>query len=285
MKRLLILGGTLLCQILTGPGVAAETASIQKTCFLIGNKLTSVSTFECLQRRLRESGHHTARGIPILYKEYPPLPSRKPLARVLLIGGIHGDEYSSFSVVFKWMAILDKYHSGLFHWHIAPALNTDGLLNNPATRTNANGVDINRNFDIVDSAPDAMSALEYWEKFAYKNPRRYPGAEPFSESETRWLAHEIATFNPDVIIAVHAPYNMLDYDGPSHITPPDRLGSLKLGHLEAYPISLGRYASRKFNLPVLTIELASANRMLKDDELRAIWVDLVRWLRHNIRSP
>ena len=33
------------------------------------------------------------------------------LGRVLLIGGIHGDEYSSVTIVFKWLSILDRHHS------------------------------------------------------------------------------------------------------------------------------------------------------------------------------
>ena len=76
---------------------------------------------------------------------------------------------------------------------------------------------------------------------------------------------------------------MVDYDGPAHITPPSSLGSLRLGHLDTFPGSLGRYAGEGLNLPILTIELASARYMPSDHELRAIWVDLVRWLRLNIK--
>ena len=43
------------------------------------------------------------------------------------LGGIHGDELSSVSIVFGWLDSLDKYRSGLFHWRIAPLINPDGL--------------------------------------------------------------------------------------------------------------------------------------------------------------
>ena len=70
----------------------------------------------------------------------------RPLGRILVIGGIHGDEYSSVSVVFKWMDILNIHHSGLFHWHFIPLSNPDGLLQPSSQRQNARGVDLNRNF-------------------------------------------------------------------------------------------------------------------------------------------
>jgi len=83
---------------------------------------------ECLSRKLITSNGFSNKGAPILYKEHPPLNSRTPLGRVLLIERIHGDEYSSASIVFKWMRALDKYHYGLFHWHISSLINSDGLL-------------------------------------------------------------------------------------------------------------------------------------------------------------
>ncbi len=267
------------------PGQAereGQSPGVDEACALIGGKLTSVSVEECQSLELAETGAHTALGRPILHKEYPPLGDRKPNARVLLIGGIHGDEYASFSVVLKWMQILNIHHSGLFHWHIAPALNLDGLLENPAVRGNHNGVDLNRN---MKTAGDwQKGSLLYWEKETGSNPRRYPGASPLSESETQWLAAEIAEFKPDAIISVHAPYNVIDYDGPKDIALPDKLGSIKLGDIGSFPGSLGRYAGDERNIPVLTIELLSSRYMPLDAELRQIWVDLVGWLRLNIRS-
>jgi protein MpaA len=120
--------------------------SVDHVCRRIARKLASVSLADCRNRHLQASDAYSVQHTPILIKEYPPLPRRTPQARVLVIGGIHGDEYSSVSIVFKGMAILDKHHSGLFHWQIAPLLNPDGLLRRKSQRMNANGVDLNRNF-------------------------------------------------------------------------------------------------------------------------------------------
>ena len=234
---------------------AAQHPETFAACSLIGNKLSSVSVQECLERQLLPSGVYTQQGRAILYKEYPPLAGKKPNARVLFIGGIHGDEYASFSVAFKWMAILDRHHSGLFHWHIAPALNLDGLLKSPATRTNANQVDLNRNL---------------------------PGPQALSENESRWLVEEIKSFKPHVIVSLHAPYGLVDYDGPISVKPPATLGTLKFSDLRTFPGSLGRYAGEDLAIPVLTIELKSARYMPSDSAIRTMWVDLVRWLRYNI---
>lgn len=269
----------LLClSLIAFPSCATGDAEVQKVCQLIGNKLSSVSVQECLDRQLTQTGAYTADNLAIIYKEYPPLTTRQPQARVLLIGGIHGDEYASFSVMFKWMEILDRHHSGLFHWHIAPAINLDGLLKSPATRTNRNGVDLNRN---LASADWDSSALSYWHEQTASAERRYPGASALSESESRWLTAEVQQFKPDIIVSLHSPYGLVDYDGPAHIIPPTFLGSLPFVDLETFPGSLGRYAGEDLQIPVLTIELASSRYMPSNQELRTIWVDLVAWLNRS----
>ena len=260
------------------PAVADDAA---RACRLIGGKLSSVSVEECLELRLVGSGYRTLGGLPILYKEYPPLGERRPNARVLLVGGMHGDEYASFSVTFKWMKILDRHHSGLFHWRIAPAVNLDGLLESPAVRVNGGGADLNRN---LASADWDGHALAYWRGHHGGDPRRYPGDAAGSENESRWLAREIESFRPDVIVSVHAPYGIVDYDGPATVAPPARLGPLPFLDLPTFPGSLGRYAGEDRAIPVLTIELASSNYMPSDSDLRTIWTDLVRWLRVNVRA-
>lgn len=257
----------------------AQKLDQRLTCGLIGGKLSSVSVEYCLERGLQETGVYTALGRSILYKEYPPKEGKTPNARVLLIGGMHGDEYASFSVVLKWMGILDRHHSGLFHWHIVPALNLDGLLESPAVRGNHNGVDLNRNL----ATGSWDDALRHWREATRSDLRRYPGPAPLSENESRWLTREIENFKPDVIVSVHSPYKLVDYDGPGDVTPPSHLGSLKFRDLGTFPGSLGRYAGEIHAIPVLTIELASSRYMPSNEELRTMWVDLVRWLRDSIR--
>ncbi len=255
-----------------------EYESITQLCEQIGNKLASVSAEECHTLDLQLSGHYSNRHKPISILEYPPLPSRKPLGKVLFISGIHGDEYAAVSVTFKWMHILKKYHSGLFHWRFTPLMNPDGLLQKKSQRMNANGVDLNRNFPT--SSWD-RALVDYWQKRTGKNIRRYPGPHALSEPESRWLFTEIATFRPDVIISVHAPHGIVDFDGPKKVAP-KKLGHLNLKLLGTYPGSLGNYANVYGGMPVVTLELPHAGIMPSDHQIRKIWIDLVKWLRNKV---
>lgn len=247
-------------------------------CGQLSRRLASVESTYCDPPELRLSGAFSGRGTPILVRDYPPLPRRQPLGRVLLFGGIHGDELSSVSIVFRWMEILNRHHSGLFHWRVIPALNPDGLLLQPPQRMNARGVDLNRNFPSPDWHAEAPA---YWERRTGKNPRRYPGPAPLSEPESRYLAEEIELFRPDVIVAVHAPLEVLDFDGPPE--PPRKLGSLWLDPMGTYPGSLGRWAGLHLGLPIVTIELGSAGTMPSPAEQLAMWTDLVGWLEGRLR--
>ena len=255
-----------------------RAVTVKALCIKIGAKLGSVSAESCRQRKLRLSGAVSVNGLPILMREYPALRSRKSQARVLLLGGIHGDEYSSISIVFKWMQILDRHHSGLFHWHIAPLVNPDGLLRPKAMRMNARGVDLNRNFPTLDWRRESR---DYWIRRTKRDHRRYPGPYPLSEPESRWVAEEIDRFKPDVVVAVHAPFGLLDFDGPPTI-PPEQLGHLFLAPMGTYPGSLGRYAGTRRKIPIITIELPYAGIMPSNQEIQIIWMDLVRWLRGHI---
>ena len=101
-----------------------------------------------------------------------------------------------------------------------------------------------------------------------------------SESETRWLNDLIVDFKPDAIVAVHAPYGIVDFDGPQ--VPPKHLGPLHLHLLGTYPGSLGNFAGKHLNIPVVTVELPYAGIMPSKNEISRIWVDLIAWLRRNV---
>ncbi|NGZ07368.1 MAG: murein peptide amidase A [Magnetococcales bacterium] len=259
------------------------SASTSEMCAKIGAKLRSVDPAWCMQFQLQPTDARSVNGLPILLKEYPPVPSRTPQARVLLLGGIHGDEYSSVSIVFKWMEILNTHHSGLFHWRIAPLVNPDGLLRDNAQRTNAHGVDLNRNFPTMDWQRESR---DYWVNKTNSDPRRFPGPAPLSEPESRWVAEEIERFRPNVIVSVHAPFGLLDFDGPP-TTPPERLGALYLTLLGTYPGSLGRFAGIQKKLPIITIELPFSGVLPNPTEINTIWSDMVNWIRGHVfdRKP
>ena len=245
-------------------------------CEEIGGKLGSVDTEDCLSQKLMHSAF-SVEGRSLAYRDFEPLANREPLGRILVIGGIHGDEFSSVSVVFKWMNILRQHHSGLFHWRFIPSANPDGLLLDKAQRQNASGVDLNRNFPTQDWNE---LALKYWKEKAYSNARRYPGPYANSELETQWLVEQMDQFNPDIIISMHAPYHLVDYDGPP--AAPKRLGGLYLRQLGVYPGSLGNYIGVDRQKPIVTVELKSAGIMPGEGEIDRMWTDLIRWLRNQL---
>ncbi len=196
--------------------------------------------------------------------------------RVLVIGGIHGDEMSSSSLVFHWIGLAQQPPADPplpVQWRFVPSLNPDGLFAKPSRRTNANGVDLNRNFPTPNWSRDAKA---YWETRTRRDPRRWPGARPLSEPESRFLLQQMDSFKPNLIVSVHAPYGVLDFDGPT--VPPSRLGRLYLDQVGIFPGSLGNYGGIHKHVPVVTIELPSAVRTPQDAEMRQMWLDLQRWV-------
>ena len=258
---------------------ADNAISPTEACTQIANRLASVSKDSCNAAALLPSQCESINGFPILVREFPPLAGKPPQGRILVIGGTHGDELTSVSVTFRWIEKLNKYHSGLFHWHMVPMMNPDGVLKRGATRTNQNGVDLNRNMPSDDWHENA---LKYWQKKSGENPRRFPGNEPASEPETQWLVDEINQFKPDAIISLHAPYGVVDFDSLLLNTAPRSLGKLHLNLLGTYPGSLGNYAGINRNIPVITLELPHAWEMPSEAESTKIWEDIVSWLRKNV---
>lgn len=266
---------------------AFASTSATDWCDRIGKRLSSVNVSDCKKLNLEASSEKTTRGNILMVRDFSPptkkvasskaSPGRPP--RILIIGGIHGDELTSASLIFRWMQWMDDGEARSYYWRVVPVANPDGLLANPPQRMNANGVDLNRNFPTPDWEQDAHA---YWGKKTQKDPRRFPGKTANSEIETRWLHSQIEQFQPDVIVATHAPYGLLDYDGPAR--QPRRFGHLNLNRLGIYPGSLGNYGGVHKNLPVITIELPNATSMPSAKEQREIWEDMLTWLRRNIAS-
>ena len=258
-----------------------DKSSIEEECTKISNRLASVSMESCLNAGLQRTGCHSVKKFPIMVRDFSPIESRLPQGRILVIGGTHADELTSVSIVFKWLEVLNKHHSGLFHWHVAPLMNPDGLFRKDAQRTNHNGVDLNRNMPSDDWHD---TALHYWASKSDKSPRKFPGKKPASEPETQWLIDEINHFKPDAIISVHAPYGIVDFDSLALKTAPKSLGKLHLNFLGTYPGSLGNYAGINLNIPVITVELPHAWVMPSETETIQIWEDIVAWLKDNVNT-
>ena len=252
-------------------------------------KLPNVKRALCTGARLRPGGSYSVQGRPLLVSDSVPRPLPQPLPqplpkslpkslpthvqqRVLVIAAMHGDEFSAASLALHWLKQAQQA-PGQTHWRFIPLLNPDGLMHKPPQRANAHGVDLNRNFP----TPDWQNlARRYWERDTRKDPRRWPGKAPLSEPESTYLFNQIKQFAPHVIVSIHAPYGVLDFDGP--VMPPTRLGRLYLSQVGIFPGSLGNYAGVQGGIPVVTVELPNARRTPPDAEMQKMWNDLRTWL-------
>lgn len=111
-------------------------------------------------------------------------------ARVLVVGSVHGDEPGGHAVVKALRARRTPDGVTLFTVRTA---NPDGLAR--GTRTNARGVDLNRNF------------AHRWRRSA--RGRFHSGPRAFSEPESRALRDFIARVDPHVTVWFHQPYGIV----------------------------------------------------------------------------
>ncbi|MEX6509212.1 DUF2817 domain-containing protein [Jiella sp. M17.18] len=166
---------------------------------------------------------------------------------VLMIGGIHGNEPSGARLVAhvrRWLALHPSAYAGRTVVLVAKA-NPDGLAHH--TRTNARGVDLNRNFPSSD-----------WGTKPRRNGDN-PGVRPASEPATRFLLKRMARFRPWLIVSVHAPYHQVDIDGPAMAVARrmSRHDHDRITRSIGYPVpgSLGTYAGKEKHISVVTLEL------------------------------
>lgn len=242
-------------------------------CLELVARLPNVKSKLCADAQLTPTVGKSLQG-RTLYSRDVVSPDAK--IRVLVVGAMHGDELSSASLALHWIQRALETPSNA-HWRFIPALNPDGLMMRPARRMNARGVDLNRNFPTPNWEREAKI---YWEKRTRKDPRRWPGPSPLSEPESRYLHEEMKRFQPHLIVSIHAPYGVLDFDGPG--TPPPKLGRLYLDQVGIFPGSLGNYGGVHKGMPVVTIELPSAFRTPLDAEMRQMWLDLLRWMSERV---
>lgn len=106
----------------------------------------------------------------------------------LIIGGFHGDEPATIEIVRRFLPDVDDVA-------LLPLLNPDGAIRR--TRYNANGVDLNRNFE-----------------FNWSEESEEPsGPHPWSEPESKAVADFILARRPRKIVALHWALGEIDADG------------------------------------------------------------------------
>jgi murein peptide amidase A len=189
---------------------------------------------------LEELGR-SSEGRPIWGAVPPAREKEKPL---LIVAGVHGDEASSVEAVVALVRRLSAGQVAVGPLVIVPALNPDGLAR--GAKNNSRDVDLNRNF-----------AARNWR--AEHAPGYFPGARPLSEPETRLLADLVDAHAVRGVVAVHAPFACVNYDGPAAVwaeAVADACGWPARGDI-GYPTpgSLGSWLGVDRGMPVLTLEL------------------------------
>lgn len=111
---------------------------------------------------------------------------------VLVIGDIHGDESDGIQIVDKLKKV--NIPRGIDLW-LVPSMNPDGVANN--TRTNANGVDLNRNFPFQ------------WKRIGKPGYWQYSGTSKASEPETKAIVKFIRQIQPRLGIWYHQDLNII----------------------------------------------------------------------------
>lgn len=220
-----------------------------------------------------EKGWHvygkTKNGNPLIYY----VCGEKNENTTLMLSTVHGDEVTPVYYGLRLISWLNGEPDLCRDYRVvvAPIINPDGYLAKKSTRTNANGVDLNRNFPTQDF--DKL-AHKLWKTRYKSNPRRYPGKSAGSEVETKFQMWLIDEFKPSKILTVHSPYNFFDYDGPEnkdiakitkeYIKSCQNLRSAvrkaskyKFLRYRVFPGSLGNYAGNEMGIPTLTLELPS----------------------------
>lgn len=116
--------------------------------------------------------------------------------RYLVMGQMHGDEPAGPMVVNRLLKAEPLNNVALW---LVPTMNPDG--GHRGTRTNAKGVDLNRNF------PSST-----WVKQG-KGTRYWSGPRPASEPETRAIVRFFSRVQPRTLISLHQPLASVDFSG------------------------------------------------------------------------
>lgn len=134
---------------------------------------------------------HQGRRIRAFRLGDPDAPSR-----YLVIGSMHGDEPAGRRVAAQLRQLTAP--RGVQLW-VVPTMNPDGLA--AGTRTNARGVDLNRNFPSAD-----------WRRQG-RGTSQWSGPRPASERETRAAVRFLRDLVPHTVISVHQPLTCVDFSG------------------------------------------------------------------------
>jgi murein peptide amidase A len=143
----------------------------------------------------------TVLGRPIEAIHFTPPGYAKPRPAAVLFGALHGDEAVTQLMLERLADELVERPPGRDTW-IVPCVNVDGTM--AGTRNNANDVDLDRNF-----------ASTSWGN--PRTPGHHPGAAPEDQPETRALVALIERVSAQRLIALHATYRVVSWNGRGEV--------------------------------------------------------------------
>lgn len=168
----------------------------------------------------------------------------------MIFGAFHDNESASPLVVESLRQYLAAHPDEWIGRTIilVPVTNPDGQRF--GSRTNARGVDLNRNFPGT------------WQLTA--TAARYnPGPAPASEPETRAVMRLVEKYSPDKIVSIHQPFHCLNWNGES-----GRVLAEEMSQHNRYPTtsdigyptpgSFGTYIEKK-GISMVTLEMPGAD--------------------------
>ena len=162
---------------------------------------------------------------------------------ILIIGTMHGEEPQGFYAIKNYF-FNENINDTKNNIYIIPCLNPDGMNKNQ--RKNGNGVDLNRNYP-----------TKNWELTPFDS-EYFGGNAPAGEDETKFVINTIEMIKPYLILTLHSPFAIVNYDGNAGVI------AQKISEITKYPVqsdigyptpgSFGTYCGVERKIPTITLE-------------------------------
>ena len=207
-------------------------------------------------------------GAPLRY-----IPCRGK-CRLLVMAGIHGEEPETTFLLSRVLRAFDDIFDSVAFILCA---NPDGVT--LGTRGNANGVDLNRNFDTRNFSTEMVGSRSVLE--APRDTLLSPGSAAASEPETQALVALIEKLSPASIVSMHAPIACIDAPQKTKLVE-DLMRTFNLPWLPDIgyktPGSLGTWCGER-NIECVTLELPRMSLELLFDRYGIAFAELLECFR------
>jgi sialidase-1 len=232
-------------------GIAVAAKEITK------DKARALAEMPAVTNGKKHIGGKSVEGRPI---EYFVFGEGKDV--VFILAAIHGDEQVGTPLVHRLAEYLDEHPEALDGRKVVllPNANPDGVVR--FAHGNANGVDLNRNFDSKNRRNNKTS-----------------GPRGLSEPEARVIHEIIERYSPGRIVSIHQlkgwsvhtkkPPGIVDWEGPAEglakrMSECCKLPVWKFGTQRG---SLGAYAGDDLGVPIITLELSKFDYGLSSEQV------------------